>query len=249
MAQPLIFFDTETGGTCPYPHTNSKGTALLCSPIIQLAAIAVDRVTLEPLETFETKINFNLESAEDEALKINHFDPQVWADEAVHPVRAAHNFSNFLNRFKTLPKVSKRGKAYRVAEGAGHNAHRFDGPLLMEWSKALGVFMPLDHIVLDTLSLAKLWTLLYEIPVGDDQALKGYKLGELAEYFNVLPPAEEALHDALVDVKTNIRVYECLRREIRGHCDCLNEVMRQASGQATQENQTAPSLPGAGMQN
>ncbi len=61
-----IYFDTETGGVLP------------SHPTIQLAAIAVEDGTWNEAAGFERKIKFNEADADPEALKINHYEPEVW---------------------------------------------------------------------------------------------------------------------------------------------------------------------------
>ena len=66
----LVFVDLETAGT--------EAT----SSIIQIAAIAVGR-TLDELENFEVKIQFDKSKASWASLKTNHYDARVWREYAI----------------------------------------------------------------------------------------------------------------------------------------------------------------------
>jgi DNA polymerase III epsilon subunit-like protein len=180
----IVFFDLETGGV-----TNAH-------PNIQLAAIAVDSAFNE-LGSFESKIAFNEADADPEALKINHYDPALWANAPSEPVVMA-KFAKFMEPFKTIQMVSKRtGNPYSVCRLAGHNAATFDGPRLKAAFARLSAFLPAHPIVLDTLQLA-LWR--YQ---KLNKQVDSFKLGSLCELLEI--PVDNA-HDALADVRMTIAV-------------------------------------------
>ena len=189
----LCFFDLETAGLAS------------TSAIIQIGAIAVDS-RLHELESFETKIRFDVSQASREALAINLFEPTVWKRLARQPEDAATDFANFLRRHATVDMVSRAGKHYQLARLVAHNA-AFDGPLLISWFADLQLFLPAARSVYGTLQRAY-WMF------QEDQQLTpptNYKLATLCEYFGVRLAGNEA-HDAIADVRATVELYRALRR-------------------------------------
>lgn len=187
-----IYVDLETGGL------------LDDSPIIQLAAIAVDEATGAEVDTFQRKIRFNESAASPEALALNHYDRAVWELEAVEPVDAVRDFELFLQPHRCVEMRSRAGLVYRVAKLCGHNAATFDGPRLQRLFKAHGVFLPADPRIRCTIQRA-MWFFDERPKLKPPQ---DFKLATLAAYFAI--PTDGA-HDALADVRMTI----ALAREIR----------------------------------
>jgi DNA polymerase III epsilon subunit-like protein len=185
-----IFYDYETGGLEPH-HPN-----------IQLAAIAVDS-DFDVLETFEAKIAFDPAKAQPEALAMNHYDPAKWAN-AEHELNVTQRFAQFCSRYADIPKVSKRGRTYYVAQLGGHNVSGFDFQRLQRAAKSFSIFLPADYHMMDTLQGA-IWYFKFNPP-----APKSFRLGALCEHFGVTPEGD--LHDALTDVKASIAVAKYLSR-------------------------------------
>ena len=186
----VVFFDLETGGLNQWKHA-----------IIQIAAIAVDE-RFEPVDEFECKVQFKLENADQDALKVNSYDPVVWDAVAIPPAQAADDFGEFLKRYADVELVSRKsGKPYKVTQMAGHNADRFDGPFLTNWYRRLKKFCPAYSAVLDTCQLAR-WTM---------QGAKGkpedFKLGTLAEFLGI---DHVDAHDALSDVRVAVEIAKIL---------------------------------------
>jgi DNA polymerase III epsilon subunit-like protein len=186
----IVWFDFETGGLTPD------------KPNIQLAAIAIDTEWKE-LETFERKLKFDEATADPEALKMNHYDPAVWENEAIPEGIAVADFGAFLKRHRSVDMLSKRtGKPYSVARLAGHNAASFDGPRLQAMFKRHDAFLPAHPQVLCTLQRA-LW---YAIETGTK--FESLKLEALCKHFGIeIPDA----HDALVDVRASISLAHVMR--------------------------------------
>ncbi len=184
-----VVFDTETGGLLPQ------------HPTIQLAAIAVAPDWSE-LGTFEVKIQFDEKDADPKALEVNHYDPMVWAAQAIPEREALERFAAFLGAHKSIEMVSKRtGRPYSVARLAGHNAATFDGPRLFEAFRRHGLFCPAHPQVLCTLQRA-MW---YAVETGTK--FDSLKLSYLAEYFGV--PTTGA-HDAEADCRMAIGIAKAL---------------------------------------
>lgn len=188
-----IYFDTETGGVADD------------SPVIQLAAVAIDESTWLEVGTFERKIHFDESKADPEALALNHYDRAVWQKEAVPEFRACQNFATFCGPWRSLTLISKRtGNPYQVAKLIGHNAAPFDAPRLKRMFERWNMFAPWDPRVRDTLQLA-LW---YFDRVPGKPA--NYKVSGLCEFFGL--PVIDA-HDALGDVRMTVQIAKRLREE------------------------------------
>lgn len=200
----LVFFDIETGGFNWWPH--KIGDRLVpMNPIIQIAATAYDRDERKAIENFEVMIHFDLDHATGEALKRNCYDEQVWADRAVPADQARAEFLAFLRRHAAHKRISQKGNTYRVAEMSGHCAAQFDMPFIKAWYD--GTFIPADLRPLDTLQMA---LALKEI---GGREFPNLKLETLAQELGV--EVEGEAHDATVDVKTTVGVYEALCRELK----------------------------------
>lgn len=184
-----VYFDFETAGVEPH------------FPDIQLAAVAVDAAWVE-LEAFQMKIQFDEAKADPEALKINHYDPEVWAKEAQPEALVVARFAQFLNRHKSIEMISKAGRPYSVARLAGHNAATFDGPRLKAMFQRHAQFLAAHPQVLDTLQNA-MWYAYYT-----GTKFKSLKLSALCEHFGI--PFPDA-HDALADCRASMAVAKMLR--------------------------------------
>lgn len=174
----IVYFDFETGGVDAY------------HPDIQLAAAAVDGQGAI-VETFQRKIQFDVSTADPEALKINHYDPAVWAAEAAPERQVVAEFSAFLKRHATIQMTSKAGRPYSIARLAGYNAATFDGPRLKAMYVRHTAFLPAHPQVLCVMQRA-MWAI-------QENGLKveNLKLATVCQALGV--PLEDA-HDALGDV-------------------------------------------------
>ena len=177
-----IFTDLETGGL------------LDSQPDIQLAAIAVDPEWRE-LATFERKIQFNEALADPKALEINHYNPEVWWEQAKPVDEVVRDFASFIAPFRCINKISKAGKPYAVAKLAGHNAATFDMPRLRRMFGQ--VFLAADMHVLDTLQLA-----LWHFHKAGTQP-ENFRLTTLCKHFDI--PCEGA-HDAFTDCRLSAAI-------------------------------------------
>ncbi len=191
-ASRLAFFDLETAGLNRKRH-----------PIIQVAAIAVDR-TLEPVEAFEAKIQFDHRRANKSSLRKNHFHAGVWARDASDESTAARGFADFLRRHATIPTTSTNGDTYHVAQLVAHHA-AFDGPFLQAWFDRLGIFLPARRHVLCTMQRA-IW---YFAEHPDSTPPKDFKLATLCQHFGV-PFHAASAHEALADVSATVGLYRAI---------------------------------------
>jgi DNA polymerase III epsilon subunit-like protein len=192
-----IYFDFETGGLNP-EH-----------PSIQLAAVAIHDETGEELATFECKIAFDEGMADPEALRLNHYSKELWAN-AVTPAVVAARFSKFIDPHRTIEMISKRtGSGYSVAKLAGYNALTFDLPRLRQLYGPQ--FFPCSYHVRDVLQRAMWW--FDEHPEVTRPA--NLKLGTVCEFFGI---ATDGAHEALTDVRLTV----ALARKLAS-CSSVNE--------------------------
>lgn len=175
------------------------------NPIIQIAAIAVDELTFAEIEVYEQKIVFPTDHADPEALGMNSYEERVWKKEAVSEIEARLAFDAFLRRHASVRKVSRRGEPYQVASLAGHNAAAFDLPFLRAWFERAGLFLPAAFQVLDTMTLARIYTGV------TGRTFDNYKLSTICETLGVAP----GTHDALADVRATIDIARELLRALR----------------------------------
>jgi DNA polymerase III epsilon subunit-like protein len=187
-----VFIDIETGGL------------ELTHPVIQIAAISVDAAWNE-LEAFEAKIRFDPKVCDAEALRINHYDPGVWEREARDEKAVALDLQAFMRRHARLSLTSKAGRPYKVARLAGHNITAFDIPRIRAlMDRHVSWFAGCWWYPLDTYALA-LWR--YYAQGGPPN----YQLQTLATALGVSSEDQAATaHEALADVRTNIRVARAL---------------------------------------
>lgn len=188
-----VVFDIETSGMNFNKHD-----------VIQIAAQAVDWSTLQTVETFEVKVHFDVERADDESLEVNSFKADVWNEEAVEPKVAIHKWCTFLERHRDRHLISQKGNRYSVAELVGHNADRFDAEFLRTWIQRNepDMFIPSTMWALDTCQLAR-WR-----HGRDSNGPLNYKLETLCHFYNI----EYEPHDAVYDVEATRELMVCLRR-------------------------------------
>lgn len=188
----LVFFDLETGGLDPARH-----------PVIQIAAIAVDE-RLRELDTLEVKVDFDLASADPQALEKNSYNRVVWDKESRPALHVCGEFSRFLKRYADVEMTSKAGKPYYVAQLIGHNSDSFDGPFLQAWYRKLDQFMPAAFRTLCTYQRA----LHYFHERDGLPKPENFRLEGLCKYFGA--PLSNA-HDAMADCRATLGLYRALR--------------------------------------
>lgn len=185
--QTMVHFDFETAGLTP------------AHPSIQLAAIAV--TDDQEVGSFEQKISFDVSQADHEALAMNHYTAEEWA-EACLPGVASARFAAWLRPYCTEPRVSKGGNPYSVALLAGYNALTFDYPRLRQLFGTQ--FLPCDVRVRDVLQRALFW--FDEHPDAPKPA--NYKLATVASAFGL---ETDGAHDALADCRLAWSVARAMR--------------------------------------
>lgn len=185
----IVFFDLETGGLTD-EHPN-----------IQIAAIAVATGDdWRELETFERKLTFDIAKADPEALKLNHYDADVWWREGVAEPVALADFKNFLRDHADMEMISKRtGEPYYVAQLAGYNALTFDGPRLKKAFTRWSIFLPAHPRELCVLQQAAWWFVAN--PAAGKPA--SMKLGDVCAAFGF---SIEGAHDALADIRATVKL-------------------------------------------
>lgn len=183
----LIVFDLETGGVS------------MEHPVIQLAAAAIevkgpDEVVLcdEPIDH---RIRFDPSKCDPEALEINSYDEERWAEEAIEEGDALRSFIELCKRNRHMPLRSKAGRPYNAAKLGGHNVIAFDIPRLLAMSKRHGdPFMGCCWwYPLDTYQGA-----IWHFDRVDVMPPANYRLETLARAFDLPEPT----HDAMSDLRT-----------------------------------------------
>ena len=189
------FFDVETSGLEAH-HA-----------VIQLAAIVVDDKTGAEVATFERKVKFNAALASLEALKINHYDPAVWAAEAEEPATVIAKFQAWAQPYFCIDMKSKSsGKPYKVGKLAGHNVVAFD---LVRLRAMFGTrFFPFSYHAKDTLQRA-LWFFDENPEIKRPESLK---LSTLCAHFGI---AVDGAHDALCDVRLSAALARAIAKAER----------------------------------
>ena len=180
---PLVVIDIETGGL------------ELTHPIIQIAAVVFLPETDEVLQELELKIEFDVKACQEEALKINHYDPVDWYG-AVTIDDGLRQLLKLCRDFATTSRITKSGNgSYKVALAAGYNSH-FDADRLFHQARSRKMFLPVDPRFLDVMQLA-MWKL----------DLPNYKLTSVATHLGL---SIVDAHDALADVHMTYRVMKKL---------------------------------------
>lgn len=194
-----VFIDLETTGL----DTNTARP-------IQIAMVAVDRDTLEQIDSMEIKIEFDEALASPDALERNHYDRDVWAAEALPTTLAIKHVGDFLKRHATWQRTGKSGRTYTTCEIAGHNIAGYDAPILQRWFGDKNLFCPAATWTtgpVDTMHMARCIDWLK----GYDPDPDGYSLGALcARYFIKI----ENEHDALDDVTATVKMAKALRLSV-----------------------------------
>lgn len=182
----IVFFDLETGGLDHRKH-----------PVIQFAGVALE--DWKEIDSLELKIRFRLDRADSDALDLNSYDPIVWNREAVDKSNAVIAISSFLHSHSTVPMISKRGKAWKSCQLAGHNA-KFDRDFLAALFDSVQEFCVGGFIPLDTMYLAAWWREGLAANVAQPADIK---LATLCEYFSI---DTGRAHDALTDVRATVEL-------------------------------------------
>jgi DNA polymerase III epsilon subunit-like protein len=184
----IVYFDLETGGIEPH------------RPTIQLAAVAMEGAI--EVASFEQNIAFNEADCDPEALRLNHYDRERWAREAVPPLVCAARFAAWLRPFQTVTLTSKRtGQPYTVARIAGYNAVSFDVPRLREMFS--GQFFPCEYLTRDVLQRALFY--FDEHPHGPQPA--SFKLATVCAMFGI---DTDGAHGALADARMCARLHRVI---------------------------------------
>lgn len=188
----LIFLDIETGGF------------KVSSPIIELAAVAVESGSYKELGTMEMKIEFEMKDADPKALGVSKFTPTAWERYAIPEKDAAAKFSHFLERHATneFPSKKNKGETYSLAKVAAYNSD-FDVTRLEAWAKRTDTYFPMMRMSLCVMQRT-LW--FFE----ENQGLlppENYKLGTVAEHLGLRNTPD---HSALADTRATVELAKAL---------------------------------------
>lgn len=176
---------------------------------IQIAMIAVDKVSLEEIEDFEVKIDFDVESASPEALDRNCYDDEVWEYEAIDPATAIGIADDFLLRHSDWKRVTRKGASHITCELAGHNVANYDAVVLKSWYDRRCLYAHFAWWTtgpVDTMHMARC------LAWAKGEHWPAYNLEALCERFEI---SLENSHDALADVIATVELAKALKEEMR----------------------------------
>jgi len=196
MSERTVFVDLETDRLDP-----------TTANIIQIAAIAVDRDTLEAIEEFEVKVKFDESQADQDALERNSWDVLEWDLHAIRANIAMDKFTQFIKSHATWRRTSARGKTYTTCEIGGHNIAQYDAPIIQRWYKDADVWCPCAtyaSMVVDTM----FWARSVEYALGERWGT-GFSNKALCDRFGIMLEGE---HDALNDIRATVELARHLRR-------------------------------------
>ncbi len=194
MIEKLAVIDTETTGLSPERHE-----------VIEIGLVLAeheqrDDGSWEVRKTgeWEVKLNpWNIEGADPVALRMNHYDPRVWEEEAVAQRDGLIDLSKRLQLMEQ-PEGVPDSQMLNNMIIVGHNVH-FDIQFLQTAFKRIGIEHPLNKRVIDTYPLAR--------GVLRHEHMKNFKLGTLCEYFNI---KNKKAHSALADALVTFDLYTAL---------------------------------------
>lgn len=173
--RPLLFFDVETTGLDPRDNE-----------IVEIGALLVSQPDFKIVNTYETKVlPVRLETASPKALEVNHFDKDVWENEAISLRRA----------------ILALGKFGQGAVLAGYNI-TFDWGFVQNALKQLYLPDPFYYHRLDVMSMA--FSSLYNLGT-----LERFNLAECCQHFGIV---NEKAHSALSDAKAAYELFLALRK-------------------------------------
>jgi len=182
--------DCETGGVNP-EH-----------PTIQIAALVFDDATRETVDEIEVKLKFDVNACDPKALKINHYNAEIWYDEAVGPVSAREMLDKFFRKNQGYELISKKtGDPYQTVRLIAHNAPFDITRLRALWDDDYTPFCwwyPLDVL---QLALWHLSTMKKSPPPAN------FQLATLCEFFKI---DTSSAHDALADCRLTLALLKRL---------------------------------------
>lgn len=174
--------------------------------ITQIGGVAVQAETFQILETFEEKLQFDVDKASSEALTIFGYNKLTWDQTAVPPELAVVHLSDFLGRYRSIERFSKkRNEHYKTTSCVAHNVD-FERPRLEALFRKYQMWNPMDYKWRDTLQFA----IFYDDIVGFKR--ESHSLRALCEAFKIeRAEPHDALSDALACMEVHKFIYEQLK--------------------------------------
>ena len=141
-----------------------------------------------------------------EALGTNSYNESEWRAHAIPELDARNQLTAFVRQHSTLPKRSKTGIEYKIAEVGGQNIE-FDIGFLKKLYEREFFPMSLSHRDwFDTIDLARAANFVCGIHFDS------YKLGDMCKQLGI---DSEPTHDALADIRATVALARELRRILR----------------------------------
>jgi DNA polymerase III epsilon subunit-like protein len=197
-ASNIVVFDLESGGFLTKDHKHG---------IVEIAAIALDVVTLKEIGRYEAIVQpyKNKEGAmieySDSAYKVHGIKVEKMETDGV-PLKEA------LLGFAQLATKAKRGSKKPVM--AGHNISKFDIPFLIEMGfdvAGMDLYKSFDKHLIDSMEWA-----VWKWP-DDTKDITDHKLATCVDKIG-----EELIdaHRAMTDVEANVKLVISMLKSLRG---------------------------------
>lgn len=182
-----IVFDLET----------SSADIASCQ-IIQISALHA-----ETGEEFNRYVQFDVTTANPQALEINSYDEELWKKKAVEPYQAMGDFVKFCHQFKNLPRESKKGSKWRSVMLMGYNSSKFDMPIIDRTGRECfkKFFAPWDFRGFDVLQ----WAML---------VFPGYSSYKLESMAALCDCYDANAHDAVADCRMTLGIARACLAEL-----------------------------------
>lgn len=184
----IAVIDLETSGLQPWHQIN------------QIACVVYHYS--EIVDVFERKLTFDVGNASPDALKIMHYDAELWAKESVDPFVAIFDLISFLRKHGDQQHLSNKGWWSSYMPVMGHNIWTFDMQRLYALAEQVELFLPVWPHPLDTYQLAS-WQFFIHRDKLRRSIPMNFKLETLAAWFGI---RYDRPHDALEDCLVNIEV-------------------------------------------
>lgn len=179
--------------------------------IIQFAAATADSETLVLIDgtAIDIKIKFDLEKADPESIKVNSYDPDIWAKQAIPQNEAAWKINAYFGGRKTWKRISRKGKFGTVCKLMGFNNASFDDVVLRRMLDANGIAWPAASLwptgTIDVMHMAQ------SIDMLEGNAWSFYSLSDMCDRYGI---DNEDAHDALADVKATLAVAKVYKEKL-----------------------------------
>lgn len=192
--------------------TETTGLDSDVQEVLEIKATALTR-TLEPVGEFYTKIKMlHPEVAQQQALDINHYDPEAWAD-APHPEEAYVAFKDWIDEMQAkIPYIDKCRRKQPIPLGQNPG---FDRDFLVKNARKSGVELKFSYHLFDIVTISMFMDIVNSI--GEQfKWMESYSLSKVAEANQI---NTGKAHTAAVDEETHLKLLRLYIERLRnGSC-------------------------------